>query len=58
MNSNSVAAIILMLVGILCIFYAIYRTAALEQSMMPLVPVGLMCTVFGLMLLIRSSKKP
>ena len=55
MKGNHVAAIILTIVGILCMAYAAYRFFALGQSAIPLGPVGLMCAVLGIVLKRQST---
>lgn len=50
MKNNNVAAMILSIVGVLCLLYAAFRFFALDQSLVPLAPVGLVCVVLGLVL--------
>lgn len=57
MNGPRVAGLILVVVGLLNIAYGIYRSVALDASMLPIAPVGLLCAAVGLMLMKRSSAR-
>ncbi len=54
MNGKHVSALILMGVGLACMVYATYRVVALDASIIPLLPVGLMCTAIGGALYFRN----
>lgn len=57
MKANGAAALVLIIVGALNVAYGLYRVFAMGQSMLPLVPVGLICTAIGVVLLTRSGKQ-
>jgi hypothetical protein len=54
MQGDQVAATVLVIVGILCMLYAAFRFFALDQSAIPLGPVGLMCAGIGVVLKRKS----
>ena len=57
MKANGAAALVLIIVGTLNVAYGLYRVFGKGQSMLPLVPVGLMCAAIGVVLLIRSGNQ-
>ena len=54
MRGDHVAATLLIVVGVLCMLYAAFRFFALDQSAIPLGPVGFMCAGIGIVLKRRS----
>ena len=55
MKANAVAGLVLAVVGLGNILYGFYRVVALDKSLIPLVPVGLMCTALGLIILVKAK---
>ena len=58
MKGHHVGAAILIIVGLANICYGFYRVFALDKSLIPGVPVGLLCIVMGIVLITRKSKSP
>ena len=58
MQGNKVAALILIVVGLLNIAYGLYRYLELEKSLLPLVPLGAVFAAIGVMLMTRSGTLP
>ncbi|NNE06351.1 MAG: hypothetical protein HKO64_11415 [Xanthomonadales bacterium] len=55
MNGNKTAAMVLIIIGALNVAYGLYRVFAMEQSMLPLVPVGLVFSAIGVLMITRPG---
>jgi hypothetical protein len=55
MKGNQAGTTILIVVGILCLLYAAVRFFVLDQSAVPLAPVGFVCVGIGVVLGRKSS---
>lgn len=55
MNGGRAAALILVLIGLACMGYAVYRVLELDQSFIPLGPIGFLCFLLGGLLMRKSN---